>query len=163
MIPRLGLRGTCLSAGSLDALLAIGAWRLSRRGGGGDCGRTERVQAAPLKPRGAGGAPGRGPGPGWGRATLRAGGAFGAEGAVAMIYEVGWFRVLALVLGPSVHAFSIMLTVFLMGVGLGSLAAAKWAARLRHSRDWFAALQGALGITGLLGLGFVNRLPGVYF
>jgi spermidine synthase len=155
MIPRFGLQGTCLAAGMLDALLALGAWRLCRRVGDIADVRVEKRDATDNGARVRASE--------WTAGMLLVGGIYGVSGAVAMIYEVGWFRLLALVLGPSVHAFSIMLTVFLAGVALGSVAAARWASRIRNSRDWFAALQGALGLAGLMGLALVNRLPGIYF
>ncbi len=55
---------------------------------------------------------------------------FGCSGAVSMMYEIGWTRVLAIVLGSSTYAFSVMLATFLLGIALGSylfsLAAKRW-------------------------------------
>lgn len=55
---------------------------------------------------------------------------FGCSGAVSMFYEIGWTRVLAIVLGSSTYAFSVMLATFLLGIALGSylfsLAARHW-------------------------------------
>src|SRR6185369_5365245 len=42
--------------------------------------------------------------------------AFAVSGFVALAYEVIWSRVLALIIGSSVYAFSIMLTTFLIGL-----------------------------------------------
>ena len=46
--------------------------------------------------------------------------AFGVSGFVAWSYEVIWSRVLALIIGSSVYAFSIMLTTFLIGLAVGA-------------------------------------------
>ena len=57
---------------------------------------------------------------------------FGA-GFCAMVYEVAWSRLLGLILGSSVYAFTLMLTAFLLGTALGSPAASFLLAR-RGSR-----------------------------
>ncbi|MBN93101.1 MAG: hypothetical protein CL928_03390 [Deltaproteobacteria bacterium] len=73
------------------------------------------------------------------------------SGASAMVYEVGWTRFLALVLGSSVYAFTLMLVVFLGGTALGALIGARWVGRpgARPAR-W---LVGALAGAGLAGFG----------
>ena len=45
---------------------------------------------------------------------------FGLSGFGALVLEVAWTRVLALVMGSSVYAFSLMLLAFLIGLALGS-------------------------------------------
>src|SRR5262249_34434806 len=57
--------------------------------------------------------------------------AFALSGFVALSYEVIWSRVLALIIGSSVYAFSIMLSTFLVGLALGSAVAARLVDRLR--------------------------------
>jgi len=47
-------------------------------------------------------------------------------GFASLVYEVAWFRVLALMLGASTYAFSIMLVAFLLGIALGG----RWGGRL---------------------------------
>src|SRR5262249_4304329 len=46
--------------------------------------------------------------------------AFALSGFVALSYEVIWSRVLALIIGSSVYAFSIMLATFLIGLAAGA-------------------------------------------
>ena len=56
--------------------------------------------------------------------------AFGLAGLASMVYEVGWTRVLALILGSSTYAFSTMLVTFLAGIALGSFLFARlWGKR----------------------------------
>lgn len=43
------------------------------------------------------------------------------SGFTALAYEVLWFRALKFVIGSSIYAFSIMLTTFLIGLGIGSI------------------------------------------
>jgi spermidine synthase len=45
----------------------------------------------------------------------------GVSGACSMIFEVAWTRFLALILGSSVYAFTLMLTAFLLGHAAGAL------------------------------------------
>lgn len=42
-------------------------------------------------------------------------------GAASFIYEIGWIRMLVLVLGSSTHAFELMLSAFILGLALGGL------------------------------------------
>ena len=42
-------------------------------------------------------------------------------GAASFMYEIGWIRMLSLVLGSSTHAFELMLSAFILGLALGSL------------------------------------------
>jgi len=46
--------------------------------------------------------------------------AIGLSGACALSAEVVWTRLLSLILGPTVYSFSIILAIFLLGLGLGS-------------------------------------------
>ena len=45
---------------------------------------------------------------------------FGITGFLAMVCQVGWTRVLAMVIGSSIYAFSLILTVFLIGLTAGA-------------------------------------------
>ena len=41
-------------------------------------------------------------------------------GFASFMYEIGWIRMLTFVLGSSTHAFELMLSAFILGIGLGS-------------------------------------------
>src|SRR5439155_20882429 len=56
----------------------------------------------------------------------------GISGLCALGAEVGWTRLLSLLLGATVYTFSIILAVFLFGLGIGS---ALGAALARSSRN----------------------------
>src|SRR5262249_40795570 len=71
--------------------------------------------------------------------------AFGISGAIAMVYEVSWTRVLLLVIGSTTYAFSIMLSTFLLGIFLGSLCTARISDRLKDAVLWFSVLQVCIG------------------
>lgn len=66
---------------------------------------------------------------------------FVGSGTAALISEVVWTRFLALLFGVTVYAFSIMLAVFLIGLGIGSTAAAAWARRLTRPALWLGWAQ----------------------
>ncbi|MCB9680293.1 MAG: fused MFS/spermidine synthase [Alphaproteobacteria bacterium] len=51
-------------------------------------------------------------------------------GFASLVYEVAWFRVLGLMLGASVYAFSVMLLAFLVGIAIGGRVGGWWADRL---------------------------------
>ena len=43
-------------------------------------------------------------------------------GASSFMYEIGWIRMLSLVLGSSTHSFELMLSAFILGIAFGGLA-----------------------------------------
>src|SRR5207248_2009222 len=43
-------------------------------------------------------------------------------GASSFMYEIGWIRMLSLVLGSSTHSFELMLSAFIFGIAFGGLA-----------------------------------------
>jgi len=57
----------------------------------------------------------------------------GLSGLTALGAQVAWTRLLSLLLGPTVYTFSIILAVFLLGLGLGSSAASLYARGARNS------------------------------
>lgn len=81
------------------------------------------------------------------------------SGMVALAYEIIWFRLLARIIGPSVHAFSIMLAVYLFGIGIGSVIGSRWVKHVTNHRLVMAILLFIIGIGPLLTLLFVNDLP----
>ena len=73
--------------------------------------------------------------------------AIAVSGFCALGSEVVWTRILALMLGPTVYTFSIILGVFLAGLGLGSAAASKLVESRRDPRLWLALTQILLCVT----------------
>jgi spermidine synthase len=70
----------------------------------------------------------------------------GLSGLTALGAEVLWTRLLALTLGPTVYTFSIILAVFLIGLGLGSAAGSLFAKRFPDPGTALAASQALLVI-----------------
>jgi spermidine synthase len=72
--------------------------------------------------------------------------ATGISGLCALGAEVVWTRLLSLMLGPTVYTFSIILGVFLSGLGLGSGAGSYLARRVKDPRMWLAGCQMFLAV-----------------
>ncbi len=68
----------------------------------------------------------------------------GAMGASALAAELVWVRLLVLHLGSRVYAFAVLLGVYLLGIGLGSLLLWRLAGRIREPRRWLASSQVAV-------------------
>ncbi|MEQ6340679.1 MAG: fused MFS/spermidine synthase [Gammaproteobacteria bacterium] len=81
--------------------------------------------------------------------------AYAGVGAAALMLQVGWTRLFGMILLRTEYVLAVLLAVFLVGIGLGSLAA-------RHMRGvrWFAVLPLLGGSFSLLGLWLVPKLAG---
>src|SRR5207302_3128437 len=86
-------------------------------------------------------------------------GGFAVSGFIALSYEVIWSRVLALIIGSSVYAFSIMLTTFLTGLAAGAALVSRFADRIRRPVMAFAVIEIGVGITSFIGAHLFNDLP----
>jgi spermidine synthase len=83
------------------------------------------------------------------------------SGALAMLYELAWSRVLALVLGSSVYAFTVVLSTVLVGLAAGSYLAGLRPARLNPGAALGLA-QLTVGLGALAGLAVVGELPAMF-
>lgn len=79
--------------------------------------------------------------------------ACGSSGFVAMSYEVIWARIFQIHIGTSIYAFSLMLAFYLAGIGLGSLAGARYAA-IGHANPLalFGLSQLFIALYGITGM-----------
>ena len=73
----------------------------------------------------------------------------GVSGFVALVYEVTWTRILAMMLGPTTYAFSAMLVAFIAGLGIGSAVAAALVSRVRRPGVWLGAAMIATAAAAL--------------
>ncbi|HJQ24564.1 MAG TPA: fused MFS/spermidine synthase [Blastocatellia bacterium] len=87
---------------------------------------------------------------------------FAVSGFIALSYEVIWSRVLALIIGSSVYAFSIMLTTFLTGLAAGAAVVSRFADRIRRPVMAFAVIEIGVGVTSFIGAHLFNDLPYVF-
>ncbi len=160
LLPALGTRTTVAATAAVNGIVAVLAATRAARGGTGrapEPAPTGTRAAAPPTP-----APDVEAVP---SATFLLG-VYAAVGAISFGFELSWFRILIFYLQSAAHSFSLMLTLFLLGVGLGSLLYSRWLEpRLAGPRDAAAALAVAqLGIAacGALTLPVYAGLPGVW-
>ena len=82
-------------------------------------------------------------------------------GGLSMLYEVAWTRMLSLVVGSSTYAFTLVLTIFLLGLALGSLIygflykPGRWQVSVRSLTLVLLLLAGWVSLT----LALIPRLP----
>ncbi len=107
LIELLGARGTAMAAAALNLVVAGAALGLARR------------WPADPSPATATAAPGTASGTRLPRALVTA--TLLLSGFTTLAYEIVWFRALTYLFGNSTYAFSVMLFVFLTGLGAGSL------------------------------------------
>jgi len=152
LIPSLGVSGTIRLACGLSALASAGSYLLSRRAPApGD------IQAGQAAGPAGQAADADTPHTHGVLMAILVGYAF--AGAAAMLYEIAWTRVISLLIGSTVYAFSMMLTSFILGLALGSMVAAGVVDRLRHPLRALAIIEILVGLSSLLVLPFVDRLP----
>lgn len=65
----------------------------------------------------------------------------------ALVYQVMWLRLLALVFGVTVYAASTVLAGFMAGLGIGSFAAGRLATRITRPLAAFGIAEALVGIT----------------
>jgi spermidine synthase len=152
-IPGLGLAATCRWAGMTD--LAIGGavvWygrRLAQETTYREARVAKTTLASPSAPRSA-----------W--PPLAVGVSLLISGMAALAMEMAWFRLLAQIVGPSVHAFAVMLAVYLLGIGLGSLLASAVVRRIADARLTLAAGITYVALAAMATRLYLNELPLLY-
>jgi spermidine synthase len=86
--------------------------------------------------------------------------AIAVSGASALGAQVIWTRLLSLLLGVTVHTFSIILAVFLTGLGIGAWVGSTAARRSRNPRFAFGFCQILLAVAvGWTALMVADALP----
>ena len=136
LVGHFGLPGTLACAAALNIL--IGAIALAQRA------EHAPIVAAPAPPE----------------ATARRAGltrlllvvAFGT-GLSSFMYEIGWIRLLSMIIGSATHSFEVMLSAFVFGLAVGGL----W---VRGKMDRFRRPELVLGVVQILmGVAAVATLP----
>ncbi len=72
--------------------------------------------------------------------------AFFISGAIALLYEVVWTRMLGLVMGNTVYAVSTTLAAFMAGLALGSFVFGRIADRLKRPARFYGGLEILIGL-----------------
>lgn len=128
LIEKFGLPGTSFTAGMVNISLAIFIWPLVR-----ELTHTEPVVEAATRNELAGGL------------GLLSSIAF-LTGLASFFYEIGWIRMLSLVLGSSNQAFELMLSAFILGLALGSFFIRNQADNTRNIIYLLAWIQIFMGV-----------------
>jgi MFS family permease len=84
------------------------------------------------------------------RSPRLASAAAAVSGFSALVYEVVWTRLLALVIGPTTYAFATMAASFISGLAIGSAIGARLASRTDRPGPWLAGLMG-IGAVAAIG------------
>jgi predicted membrane-bound spermidine synthase len=140
LIEAAGLPGTIATAGILNLALALAVWAAVR-------GRAEPAPREDASARGMS-APDR-----LNRWLLIA--AF-LTGTASFMYELGWIRMLSLVLGSSTHSFELMLSAFIFGLAFGGLYVRRRIGRLEDPVAYVACVMVVMGTLAALTLPAYN-------
>jgi len=87
---------------------------------------------------------------------------FGILGFISMAYQVAWFRLLVQITGTSVYTFGLLLSIFIVSVGLGSALATRMLPRMKSAVAALVTVELVASAFTLLGVGFFDRLPELY-
>ncbi|MFO8173124.1 MAG: fused MFS/spermidine synthase [Longimicrobiales bacterium] len=156
----LGVREATYLAGALNLLIAAVAFLLHRRAGPlpetaqGLDGEFPTEESQPTAP-----APG---GPSLPHAPALTLWAIGLSGFCALGYEVFWTRGLVFFLDNSTHAFTTILTAFLLGIALGSLVIAPFVDRGKRLLGWLGLTEILIGVFAVLAIPILNHSTPVF-
>ena len=87
---------------------------------------------------------------------------FVGSGCAALIYEIVWFQLLSLNIGSSAVSLGVLLGTFMGGMCLGSLGLSRFVSTRHHPLRVYAALEGAIGVMGILVLLVLPYAGGIY-
>ncbi|HEX2955184.1 MAG TPA: fused MFS/spermidine synthase [Chitinispirillaceae bacterium] len=82
----------------------------------------------------------------------------GATAAASFMYEIGWIRMLSLVLGSSTHSFEMMLSSFILGMALGSFFIRKKIDTIKNIPQVLVIVQVVMGATALVSILVYGRM-----
>jgi spermidine synthase len=131
LIGWVGLPGTILTTGLINIALACVVWQLCRSD-------QPLAELSPASEAAGGQADSQKLYP----AFLLAA---GITGAASFLYEIGWIRMLSLVLGSSTHAFELMLSAFIFGLALGGYWIRTYIDRLENVVKTLGLIQIVMG------------------
>jgi spermidine synthase len=140
LIRAVGLPGTILTAGLLNVALALLVWSTIRR-------QTEPT-AIPHTELTSSASPD----------TMTGWFVIAAflTGAASFMYELGWIRMLSLVLSSSTHSFELMLSAFIFGLAFGGLYVRKRISRIADPAAYVGGVMVVMGSLAALSLPAYN-------
>jgi len=145
LIGRVGLPGTTMTAGLLNLALALGVWLVVRRHPEPSLVPQNAPSTASVS-----------------SVTDRAARWFVIAafltGAASFMYELGWIRMLSLVLGSSTHSFELMLSAFIFGLAFGGLYVRKRIDRITSPESYLGGIMLTMGVLAALTLPASNLM-----
>jgi spermidine synthase len=141
LIALVGLPGTMLTAAIMNILLALVVWVIAKDMTSTPPSRAASGEGGNARPRGY--------------ALMLAVALL--TGAASFIYEIGWIRMLSLVLGSSTHAFELMLSAFILGLAFGGLWMKRRIDRIAEPESFLGVVQVAMGLLALATLVVYGR------
>lgn len=159
LIPAIGISGTTRVAMLASLIAAACVWWVARHA---DQPADAMPSAAPARSRTARTAkkkasdvPAESPAPSWLPALV-----LGLTGFAALVHEIVWTRILALLMGPTTYAFAASLAAVIAGTAVGSAVATGVAGRTRRPGSWlFATVMAGAVITIATSAVAGNRVP----
>jgi spermidine synthase len=158
LLPAVGLSGAVRAAAAVNLLIGGAALLLDsrhRRAGGEEGGApVVAVKDAANAPASEGDPDGA--------AVVIVLQGFALSGMAAIVYEVAWSRLLAMIMGSSVYAFGTLVVVVLAGLAIGSGIYGRLRIAARGHLAAFAVLETCIAATAAASLLVVPHLPFVY-
>src|SRR5262249_30345425 len=78
-------------------------------------------------------------------------------GAASFMYEIGWIRMLSMVLGSATHAFELMLSAFILGLACGGLWIKRRIDAIAQVETYLGVMQVVMGLLALATLVVYGR------
>jgi spermidine synthase len=140
LIRAVGLPGTILTAGLMNVTLALVVWSIVRK----------QAEPAPTIQTTAASSSDHD--------TLARWFVIAAflTGAASFMYELGWIRMLSLVLSSSTHSFELMLSAFIFGLAFGGLYVRRRIARIADPATYAGVVMVVMGALAALSLPAYN-------
>ncbi|MFO8175362.1 MAG: fused MFS/spermidine synthase [Longimicrobiales bacterium] len=146
----LGVREAAYLAGAVNLLIALVVWVLYRRSVRVSDERPVPVEdVIPAETRASDTVS-----PRLARLVLWA---VGISGFCSLALEVFWTRALVFFLDNSTHAFTTILTAFLLGIALGSSVFARFVDTRKRLLGWLGGLEILIGISAILAIPILNH------
>ncbi|HEX7137782.1 MAG TPA: hypothetical protein VF219_08045, partial [Vicinamibacterales bacterium] len=150
LLPALGLRGTTWVGVGLNFAAAAGAMTIAAGlptktaavATDSDQDQQKPPRARKAKPRSVEAA-------GYKSARLAAFAAT-ASGFSALVYEVAWTRLIAMVIGPTTYAFATMAASFITGLAFGAALGTRVARRTAHAERWLGLCLAIAAISAVI-------------
>jgi spermidine synthase len=87
---------------------------------------------------------------------------FAVSGAASLTYQVVWQRVLTQEIGVDSVSVTLIVAIFMLGLGFGGLFGARLASRVRNVAVALAVLEAVIGAFGFLSIGLIRELNRVF-